>query len=240
MGLLSCPQGGGRAGHIYANSLGEAGQPSPLQHFLLSAWSRLQPQRHSRAFGSRAGMYLMDLGLTPTSGDIVRCGGPVREDKTQMRAEVKRPWRSRIGRAWEPETERGWKGVQTRPPSDFWPGTQMGDGQGDSMDNSRGRACMGSLEHQRGAFLETGGEVGPCFKRIQRWDAGEGAPGNIPQMCRRDMGEACHGPVSSWFPSDREAPPTLLGQGGGNSEREDGRKGGDGVKWIPKEQTAVK
>lgn len=77
-----------------------------------------------------------------------------------IKGRVKRLLGSRIGRAWEPETERGWKGAQTRPPSDFWPGRQMDDGKGDSMDNSRRRAWVGSLEHQRGAFLEAGGCVG--------------------------------------------------------------------------------
>lgn len=77
-----------------------------------------------------------------------------------IKGRVKRLLGSRIGRAWEPETERGWKGEQTRPPSDFWPGRQMDDGKGDSMDNSRRRAWVGSLEHQRGAFLEAGGCVG--------------------------------------------------------------------------------
>lgn len=44
-----------------------------------------------------------------------------------------------------------------------------------------------------------------------------------------------------WAKLDRGlSPPGSPVAGRGDSEREDGRKGGDGVKWIPKEPTAVK
>lgn len=75
-------------------------------------------------------MYCMDLGLTPTSGDIdvtrpsKRGKDPdeSRGNGNGMKGSVRKLWGSSIGRAWEPETERGWKGAQSRPPSDFWLG----------------------------------------------------------------------------------------------------------------------
>lgn len=66
-----------------------------------------------------------------------------------------------MGGAWEPETVRVWKGAQTRAPLGFlaWEtGWMMG--RGDSMGDLRGRARMGSLEHQKGAVLEADGCVG--------------------------------------------------------------------------------